>query len=291
MSIKQMWVALCCVATLALAGCTPDNAATKANQAASTQKADAVGGKIVGRSTVKSESTKLPERLEKVPEVGPVYNVSVEKLVSLKPDFIMGNVNQHEKLKEVIGANNVELALFRVRTYDDVKDAMGIVGQVYGKQELAAKRIQQMDAEISATVAKLPKGAKKKVVILHATPSSVTVEMNRTIAGNCLELLGQQNIAKAPAGKDNPEKVPYSVESLVEANPDVIFITSMGNSERIQKRLRQDVEGSPVWKSLPAVQAGRVYVLPENYFLLNPGLEFPKAVEMMAQYLYPEAFK
>jgi len=37
------------------------------------------------------------------------------------------------------------------------------------------------------------------------------------------------------------------------------------------------------------VKAGRVYVLPEKYFLLNPGLDYPKAVAYMAQLVYPEA--
>jgi len=250
---------------------------------------DAVGGNLAGRSTSKND--KLPERFKDVPEVGPVYNISVEKLVSLNPDLILGNANQHEKFKDVVGANKVPFALFKVRTYEDVKRALKVVGKIYGKPDVAEEKIKELDAQIAQIAAKLPQGEKKRALIIHATPNNVTVETTHSIAGNCLELLGQQNVAKIPGGKEEQAKIPYSIETLVEANPDVIFITSMGSGERVKNRLRQDVESSPVWQALPAVREGRVYVLPENYFLLNPGLDFPKAVELMARDLYPEVFK
>ncbi len=79
------------------------------------------------------------------------------------------------------------------------------------------------------------------------------------------------------------------MESLVQADPDVIFFTSMGSSDKIEKRIKDDVESNPAWASLTAVKEGRVYVLPENYFLLNPGLDYPQAVAYMANLVYPEA--
>ena len=77
------------------------------------------------------------------------------------------------------------------------------------------------------------------------------------------------------------------MESLVEANPDVIFLTSMGSSDKIEKRIKGDIESNPAWASLKAVQSGRFYILPERYFLLNPGLDYPKAVGYMANLVYP----
>lgn len=62
----------------------------------------------------------------------------------------------------------------------------------------------------------------------------------------------------------------------------------MGRSDKIESRLRQDVESSPAWQTLSAVRQKRVYVLPENLFLLNPGLNYPEAVAYMAKAVYPE---
>ena len=78
------------------------------------------------------------------------------------------------------------------------------------------------------------------------------------------------------------------MESLIQKDPDYIFITSMGKVEKIQNRLKQDVEGNSSWQTLRAVQQGHVIILPENLFLLNPGFSYPDAVKYMVQAIYPE---
>ena len=83
----------------------------------------------------------------------------------------------------------------------------------------------------------------------------------------------------------------YSMEALVEKNPEIIFITFMGDSEEIENRLRADVKSNPAWASLEAVRNNKVYLLPERLFLLNPGLHYPDAVKYMAKTVYPEVFK
>ena len=105
-------------------------------------------------------------------------------------------------------------------------------------------------------------------------------------------MLHFDNVASAVAqDAKGAEKVPYSMEALVEQNPDSIFFTSMGPKDKIEKRIQEDVKNNPAWSTLRAVQEGRVYVLPENYFLINPGLDYPKAVAYMAKLVYPEVYK
>ena len=82
----------------------------------------------------------------------------------------------------------------------------------------------------------------------------------------------------------------YTFEELVKNDPEIIFITSMGNDEAIENRLRSDVQSNPAWNSLKAVRENRIIFLPEQLFLINPGLQYPKAVEYMAKTVYPEVF-
>ena len=65
----------------------------------------------------------------------------------------------------------------------------------------------------------------------------------------------------------------------------------MGDHAKIEARLKKDVQGNPAWNSLRAVKNGKVYVLPERLFLLNPGLKYPEAVRFMAKDIFPEAVK
>ncbi|WP_368306614.1 ABC transporter substrate-binding protein, partial [Megasphaera massiliensis] len=247
--------------------------------------ADALDGSLVGRAAIKSEDAALPEKYKDVPDVGPVYSVSLEKVTALQPDVVIGSTDHHEKLAAQLEDSGIPVILLRTKTYDDVKHNLVVMGKVYGKEKEAAAVDEKLDTEIKAITDAVPKEG-QRIAIIHATPSAVSLELPTSIAGGIADLLHLQNIAAAPAGSEN-NRIPYSMESLVEANPDVIFLTSMGSSDKIEKRIKGDIESNPAWASLKAVQSGRFYILPERYFLLNPGLDYPKAVGYMANLVYP----
>ena len=247
---------------------------------------EAVGGKIVGRAT--SKVGNVPESMKSVPEVGLVYNINMENLIALKPDLVLAGKNQHEKFVPLLESNKITVIELDAKTFDDVKNTVKILGDIYGTQDKAKVENDLLDKQVSEVTSKLPK-EKKRVVIMHATASAVTVEGTHSIAGCVSDLLGFENVAAA-ALKGKGDKTPYSMETLVEQNPEIIFITSMGKPDEIENRLRTDFKNNPAWNSLKAVQEGRVYVLPENLFLINPGLRYPQAVKYMAAQVYPEVF-
>jgi iron complex transport system substrate-binding protein len=318
-SIKSVvWLACLLAACLALVtGCQPKNAATTGGTASSSgayltlkdstgetvslakkpervvvlspsllEFVDAAGGTIVGRADARE--SQIPARFRSVDSVGHVYNINIEKVVALKPDLVLANKNQHLKFRDILKTNHIPVLYLQPKTYEDVKEALGIVGKVYGSTDKVNKKIASMDEEIAALRARLPK-VQEKIVILHATPSTVTVELDNSIAGSVAKLLGFTNVASgSQAIEGRPDKTPYSMEALVEKDPDVLFITSMGEQSKIEARLKKDVQSNPAWHSLRAVRTGKVFVLPESLFLLNPGLKYPEAVKFMAKDLYPE---
>lgn len=247
---------------------------------------EAVGGKIVGRATSKVGT--VPESMQNVQEIGFVYNINMENLVALKPDLVLAGKNQHDKFVPLLESNKIKVIEFDAKTYDDVKQTVRLLGDIYGAKDKAEAECAALDKSVQAVTDKLPK-EKKNIVIMHATANSVTVEGKSSIAGCVAEMLGFNNVA-AGAVRGKNDKTPYSMETLVEQNPDIIFITSMGKADEIENRLRSDFKNNPAWASLAAVQAGRVYVLPEKLFLLNPGLRYPEAVKYMARQVYPEVF-
>lgn len=320
---KRAALILACIAALGVSGCTPQNAATTGNQVKQEQSgvfatitddrgktitltkkpervvalstslmnfADAVDGDLAGRATVKSEDATVPQRYVKVPDVGPVYNVSTEKIVELKPDVVLASESQHQKIVPILEQNGITVIVLKCKTYDDVKRNLDIIGKVYGKEDQAKAKEAALDKQIDTIVSKV-RQTPKKVSIIHATPSNVTVELQASLAGDIAHILKLDNVAVDDATKDkDSEKIPYSIEALVNKNPDMIFFTSMGPKDKIENTIKNTVESNPAWNSLQAVQQGKVYVLPENYFLLNPGLDYPAAVEYMAKLAYPEAF-
>lgn len=309
---------------VAAAGCKPDNAATNAGTkpAASAtgtflemtdaakrhvalakkpervvimapsilNYAAAVDGKIVGRPSARQ--AEIPEVYSKVEEIGHVFNVNLEKVVGLKPDLVLMNAQQNSKFSKMMETNQIPAIVLQPKTYDEIKAAMVTVGKIYGSENAAVMKNKEMDDAIAAVISKLPKEHNRKIVILHATPSTVTVELENSIAGGMAKMLGFTNIAAgSTAIQGKPERTPYSMEALVENNPDIIFITTMGAKDKIEKRLQADVQGNPAYAALQAVNNNRVFVLPEELFLLTPGLRYPEAIEMMAKDVFPDSFK
>jgi len=319
-----------CLLALNTFGCKPDNAATSAgtkpaqtaagNYAEITddenrkvvlskkpervvvmvpsilQLADAVGGTAVGRPSA-SPGKDVPASMQKATEVGHVFNISMEKVVALNPDLALINEQQYKKFAKMLETNHINAIVLQPKTYGEIKNALITVGSIYGTRNTAETRIKEMDGKIASVINKIPKDHKKKVVILHATPSAVTVEMETSIAGSVAKSLGFVNIASgtSPTGNKSQDKPattqPFSMEVMVEKNPDIIFITTMGAQDKIESRLQADVKGNPAYAALNAVKNNKVYVLPKDLFLLEPGLRYPEAVELMAKDVFPENFK
>ena len=93
------------------------------------------------------------------------------------------------------------------------------------------------------------------------------------------------------AMEDNPDAAPYSIETLVEQNPEIIFITSMGEMEDVKRGMEQTIASNPAWQTIPAVKNGKLYYLSHDHFLLSPGIHYPDAVKEMAKLVYPDAVK
>ena len=248
---------------------------------------DAVDVNLVGRVTTKVGN--IPARYKDLPEVGVTTGLNIEKVIALKPDCVLAIAGQHDKYIQLLESNNIPVFMLRIKSFEDVKAKLHLMSQIAGTEDKGDAVIAKLDKEVNGILNKLPK-EKQTVVILHATAKNVTVELDTSIAGGVAKMLRLENVAAGGNKKISGDKVPYSLEELVNRDPSVIFLTSMGEGPDIEKRMKADVTNNPAWSSLSAVKNGKFYVLPEKYFLLSPGLNYPAAIKYMAKQVYPEAF-
>lgn len=248
----------------------------------------AVGGDVVGRPDSK---TKMPDYAKDKASVGEVYQIDVEKVLACQPDLVLINKGMNEKLISTLEANNVPSIVIDMRSYEDVKREIKTFAQITGEKEKGDALIHEMDAKIEGVLARVPQ-EKKRVAILHSTSQGLSVQLDGSIAGSIAKALGWENVAAGmtPLEK-NPDAAPYSMETLVEQNPEIIFVTSMGKMDEIKKNMEKTIAESPAWQSIPAIKQGKLYYLPQDLFLLSPGLHYPEAFEMMAKLIYPEVFR
>ena len=244
----------------------------------------AVGGEVVGRPDSKS---KIPEAAKSVTNIGRVYQIDAEKVLALTPDLVILNRGMNEKLVETLAANNIKTLVIEMKSYEDVKREIGTFATLTGETAKGDELIRKMDADIEAVRTSIPQ-EKKRVAIIHSTGQGLSVQLDGSIAGNIANILGWENTAAGmPALDKNPDAAPYSMETLVAQNPDIIFVTSMGEEAEIRASMEAMFAESPAWQSVSAVRDGRVYYLPQEMFLFSPGIEYPAAVKYMARLVYP----
>jgi len=196
----------------------------------------------------------------------------------------------NDKFVPILESNHIPVIVLQMKTYEDVKAKIKLFASLTGEVQKGDDLIKSMDDSVQGIKAKMP-SEHKKVAILHSTAQNVTVELDGSIAGSIAKSLGFTNVAAMgqPLEKD-PDATPYSLETLVEQDPDIIFVTSMGKMDEIKKSMSANVENNPAWSSLRAVKNKQLYFLPQKLFLLNPGIDYPNAVATMAKLVYPEVF-
>ena len=247
-----------------------------------------VGGDVVARPDSK---TNMPDYAKDKPSIGRTYNVDMEKLISYTPDLVIINKATNEKLIQPLEAAGIPVIVAKLKSYEDVKNGLRQFAVITGHPEKAEAFIADMDKRIEEIRNRLPK-KELRVLILHSTSQGVSVQLDSSIAGSVANILGFKNVASGmKAMEDKPDAAPYSIETAVEQNPDVIFVTSMGKVDEIRASMEQTMATNPAWQSIPAVRDKKVYYLSQEHFLLSPCIHYPEAVEEMARLIYPEGFK
>ena len=238
-----------------------------------------VGGNIVGRPASK---TNTPDWAKNIPDIGHVYQIDVEKLLACTPDLVIINKGMNEKLLSVLEENQIPALVIDMKTYDDVKREVKIFSQLTGNVDKGEEIINRMDAEIKNILDGATK-EKFRVAILHSTAQGLTVQLDGSIAGNIVKMFGWENVAADMTPlENNPDAAPYSMETLAAQNPDIIFVTSMGNIDEIKSNMQQTIAENSAWQTIGAIKNNRVYYLPQDLFLLSPALRYPEAVRLVS---------
>jgi iron complex transport system permease protein len=99
------------------------------------------------------------------------------------------------------------------------------------------------------------------------------------LAGQILKEMGLRNVADdAPSLLES-----LSVEHILQADPDYIFVLTMGSEEGALAYLQDYVENDPAFAGLSAVQNGRYTVLPKGLFHYKPNERWERAMPIFTR--------
>lgn len=243
---------------------------------------EAAGGDFIAWAD--SPLTDVPEGAEGKETVGYLYQVNVEKTVSLRPDLVVGLNGLHNRLVPALESSGISVILLSLSDYGDVQETLRLFAQMTGKPDKGKEAAAALEASMEKARRQAP-DVPVTAAVVHSTAGAVTSEIQKTIASDCLEQLHVKNVMAEKINPSAGKRPPVSLEILAESDPGVIFITSMGTDEQVENQLRAALTGQPAWRELKAVRTGHVYALPDELFLVNPGMNYPEALSFMAEKL------
>ncbi|MFB5093960.1 ABC transporter substrate-binding protein [Bacillus cereus] len=234
----------------------------------------ALGGKIVGRPDTKLT---LPDELKKAQVIGNAHQPNFEQIASLKPDVLVAN-NGFQKNVPTVEGQGTQVIISSANSVQDIQKNIKLYGTVMKKEDKAKEINQKMNDQMK----KYEKKSDAKALLVYGAPGTYLAALPTSLSGDILEKTGGKNIASDfPETKEYPQYAQLSVERIIEANPDVIYLITHGDPKSVKKAFEGEMMKNEAWKNLEAVKQNRVVILPPDLFGSNPGTKVTEAMDFM----------
>lgn len=212
-------------------------------------------------------------------------SINMELLLAAQPDLVIcsADVEAQVKAAELLRSASVPAACFRVESFDDYLRMLRICTEITGDHAAYETYGTAVAERIEALLNDTREGATDILFIRAGSSDSATKAKNgeQHFAAAMLEELGAYNIADAaPILLDG-----LSMEEILRADPDFIFISTMGK-EAAAKAHMEEVLAQSAWQSLSAVKNGRVIYLPKDLFQFKPNARWGDAYAYLIEVLY-----
>ena len=218
--------------------------------------------------------------------------IDLEALISAEPDFVIGTTDYAGQVDAVSFCRGVGIpaALFRVECFDDYLDVLEIFCDIAGSPENYELYGTSVESEIDAlfdAVGEYLESADAPDILFVRAGSTDSSTKAKTAADNfacaMLDELGVNNIADERGELTGA----LSLEAIIEADPDYMFITTMGNEAAAIEHM-DSMLTSEGWRELSCVKEANYTYLPKELFHFKPNSRWADAYKMLVELLYPE---
>lgn len=240
------------------------------------------GGEItaVTRDAVTERNLELPDNYI---DLGSLKEPSAEAILAADLDFVilMSSLPNHVALAETLEKTGTAYAYFDVENFADYLELMKIFTDITGRSDLYEANAAALQPQIEATIESGKREDAPTVLILRISSSRVKVLDSSFMVGGMLKEFGCVNIADS----DGSLLTELSLEAIVQADPDYIFISCMGELAEGQAQLEASLTSNPIWNTLQAVKNNRVFWLDKELFHQKPNARWGESYEILAELL------
>lgn len=220
-----------------------------------------------------------PEEILSLPVVASGSDLNAEEIIALEPDLVlMADMAQNEEQINTLTDAGVNVVVTKAGTIEEVYKALEIIGKVMGKEEDAAKVIQNMKDSFAAIEANKADLAGKKIYFeVSPLEYGLWSAGAQTFMDEIAQIVGLENIFADIEGWSE-----VSEEEVIARNPDYIVTISMGSMEGPSPI--EEIMARPGWEGITAVKEGKILNLVDNE-LSRPSVRLVEGAEALNDFV------
>ncbi len=218
----------------------------------------------------------FPEEVRDIPSVGGYFDPSLEKILSLSPDLVIGISTFHGRLLERLESLGVRtLPLTIHRGLEGVGDSLSVIGEMIGKSDKADDLWSEIQNNIDLVARDVeisfPGGAPSMLVVVWHDPLTVAGGVN--FIDDILSRIGIPNAA----GDINYTFPQMDPEGVIVRDPDIILVPQTEKGMSLSPDvLTKALKGL----SIRAVEEGRIVPVSAD-LLFHPGPRVADAARLL----------
>jgi iron complex transport system substrate-binding protein len=203
--------------------------------------------KLVGVPNGRYTDIVAKDKFAEFSKVGNNTAMNLEKIVSLKPDLVIGAGSFHDKTLTKLQELRINTITFNIRSWQDLETQTKEIAQRIGADP------KPVLDKLQSNLTNIPNNNKSVLVLVSTQP---TLSPNKNSwAGDLLKRFNYSNIAADLESTGRFKGyLTLSQEKILTSNPDKIFITETNDTKP------DEFKKLPFWNKLKAVQNNNVYV-------------------------------
>lgn len=186
------------------------------------------------------------------------FTPNIEAIVGMAPDLVVASDAPPDLLDGLAEADVPVLVLPAAASIEDSYEQLSLLGRATGQSGGADKTVSEMRTRIADIVASLP-ARPTKLTYYHELDDTLYSATSKTFIGSLYSMVGLENVADG-ADKDGTGYPQLSVEYLLQADPDLIFLADT----KCCGQTAATVAARPGWSGLTAVTTGSVVELDDD---------------------------
>ncbi|CAK8723923.1 Cobalamin-binding protein [Candidatus Electrothrix laxa] len=219
-----------------------------------------------------------PEAAKDKEKIGSVMQISIEKILSLRPDLVLATgLTQPQQLKKLRDLGLRVVQFQQPSSFTEICTQFRQVGELLGLEKRAEQVIREAEKKVAAVA----------VATAHLPRTKVFLQIgSRPLFGAAKDSFTHDFIALSGAENviEEQQHGTVSYEKILMKNPEVIIIAMMGSETGIAQEEKKKWQGFPI----TAVQNNQVHVVSPDLACSPSPATFAETLSIIAGLIHPE---